>query len=356
MASIEFETRAMADAGEKGFMGEGNPQEKNEVYQKAMERLASVPGVVSVAGTNSPFQWAFSSALKVQGMDSIPQLPGGGPYYQDVTPAYLRTVGLRITRGRDLQASDDQGATRVTVVSETMARTLWPGEDPLGKCLLVGEDAKECTTVVGVTEDASRGDIQEDPYMAYYLPLAQREGQSLNALYIRTSDDPSSLSAAVAPILRQLDPRVRYANVASLQDRIDPQARSWTLGATMFTVFGLLALVVAAIGLYGVLAFDVAQRTRELGIRTALGAERARLLRGVVMDGVRMAVIGVLLGLGVALAAAPYARDLLFKVSPRDPEVFVGVAAVLVLVALVASVIPGLRATRVDPMVALRTE
>jgi ABC-type antimicrobial peptide transport system permease subunit len=153
-----------------------------------------------------------------------------------------------------------------------------------------------------------------------------------------------------------MDPRIRYASVAPLQDKIAPEARSWTLGATMFTVFGLLALLVAAIGLYGVLAFDVAQRTRELGIRTALGAERMRLLRSVVTDGLRLALVGVVLGLGIALVAAPYVRDLLFKESPRDPHVFVAVALTLILVALVASLIPGVRATRVDPMVALRTE
>jgi ABC-type antimicrobial peptide transport system permease subunit len=178
----------------------------------------------------------------------------------------------------------------------------------------------------------------------------------MNALYIRTDEDPATLAATIAPILRGLDPRIRFANVRPLRTWIDPQARSWTLGATMFTVFGLLALLVAAIGLYGVLAFDVAQRTRELGIRTALGAERARLLRGVVMDGVRMGTLGVVLGLVIALVAAPYVSQLLFKESPRDPWVFTTVAGTLVLVALVASFVPGLRATRVDPMVALRTE
>lgn len=273
----------------------------------------------------------------------------------DVTPEYLRTVGLHITRGRDLQPSDDGGAAHVAVISETMARTLWPDDDPLGKCLRI-EDDKECTTVVGVVQNASRGEIKEDPYMEYYLPLAQHEKESINALYVRTAGKPGRMAATIAPILRALDPRVRYANVAPLRDKIDPQARSWTLGATLFTVFGLLALIVAAIGLYGVLAFDVVQRTRELGIRTALGAERARLLRSVVTDGVRLAAIGVVVGLAAALLAAPYIRDLLFDVSPRDPKVLGIVVATLILVALAASLIPGFRATRVDPMVALRTE
>jgi putative ABC transport system permease protein len=343
--------------------------EQNEVYEKAMERLSKVPGVQSVAGTRAPFGWSFATSIKVQGLDSIPRMPGGGPYYIDVTPGYFRTVGLKVLQGRALQESDDAGGESVVVVSDLMARTLWPHESALGKCLLLGKDGTSCTTVVGVVENAARNGIKDAAFMTYYMPLAPRTDEGINGLYLRTSGDPHQLAATIAPVLRGLDPRLRYANVGPLQDRIDPQARSWTLGATMLTVFGLLALVVAAVGLYGILAlvvaavglygilaFEVAQRTRELGIRTALGAERARLLRRVVVDGLRLALVGVIMGLGIALAAAPYARDLLFKVSPRDPGVFVGVALALVVVALVASFIPGVRATRVDPMVALRTE
>jgi len=352
-ARIEFETQAIQLFDAQGA------QEQNQVYREAMERLAKVPGVAAVAGTSSPFGWASATRLEVPGLDSIPDLPGAGPYYQYVTPGYFRTVGLKVTRGRAFKGADDDGAELVATVSERMARTLWPHEDPLGKCLLIGgteKGAKKCTTVVGVVEDAAREGIRDAAFMAYYMPLAQRANERINGLYVRTSGDPTRLAARVAPVLRGLDPRIRYASVAPLQDELDPQERSWTLGATMFTVFGLLALLVAAVGLYGVLAFDVAQRTRELGIRTALGAERARLLRGVVLDGLRMATLGIVIGLGIALVAAPYVGDLLFEVSPRDPDVFVGVAAALVLVALVASFVPGVRATRVDPMVALRTE
>jgi ABC-type antimicrobial peptide transport system permease subunit len=141
-----------------------------------------------------------------------------------------------------------------------------------------------------------------------------------------------------------------------LRDILDPQARSWTLGAWLFTIFGALALVVAAIGLYSVLAFDVAQSTREIGIRTALGAERVRLLRGVLLRGVGMAALGVLAGTAITLAAAPFAGELLFKVSPRDPWVLGVVAACLLAVAALASLLPGLRATRIDPMDALRVD
>jgi ABC-type lipoprotein release transport system permease subunit len=371
MASLEFETRAMtsesdartaSDQGRTGghadrdIWGQGQVAERNAVYSHALERLRAVPGVESVAGTNSPFGWAVPLGFTVQGRDSLPPLPSGGPYFMDVTPEYLRTVGLRITRGRDLEPGDDTGASHVVVISETLARTFWSDADPLGACLII-EGEQACTTVVGVAEDASQGDdLRGAPYPVLYLPLAQHVDGAMNGLYVRTADEPSRLAAVIAPILRELDPRVRYANVAPLREQIDSQARSWTLGATMFTVFGLLALTVAAIGLYAVLAFDVAQRTRELGILTALGAERPRLLMSVVVDGIRLAAAGVVAGIAIALAVAPHIRDLLFEGSPRDPQVLAGVAGVLLLVALAASLIPALRATRVDPMEALRVE
>ena len=183
-----------------------------------------------------------------------------------------------------------------------------------------------------------------------------RPGWAPRALYIRAARDVDETVAAVAPLLRAASPRIRYATVRGMREILEPQARSWTLGATMFTVFGLLALALAAIGLYSVLAFDVAQRTRELGIRTALGAEQGRLMRGVLWRGGRFGVGGVLLGLTVSYFAAPYANELLFEVSPRDPTVLGGVGAVLVAVSVVASLVPGLRATRVDPVDALRIE
>jgi predicted permease len=339
--------------------------DQNELYQRAMARLREVPGVVAVAGTHSPFQWAFARDMRVEGYDSLPELPGGGPYVHWVTDGYFSTVGLRVLEGRGFAASDGPGDARVAVVNATMARTLWPNGSALGKCLYLAEGEKRadqvletggCTRVVGVAEDASRGSLQEEQHMAYYAPFAQTTEMSLAGLYARTEGDPEVVGAAAAAALRTLDPALRFVSAATLRDYLDPQARSWTLGAAMFTIFGILALVVSAIGLYSVLAFDVAQSTREIGIRTALGAERRRLLGGVLIRGVRMAVAGVLVGLAIAFVAAPYASDLLFHVSPRDPVVLGVSAAFLLGVALIASLLPGLRATRVDAMEALRTD
>jgi predicted permease len=362
MASLEFETALVPGSRVELNADPSAAGERNELFATAMRRVASLPGVESVAATDSPFESLLANILVVPGLDSIPRLPGGGPYFQDVTHSYMATVGLRVLRGRDLAETDDAGAPGVALVSETMARTLWPDVDPIGRTFSMGGTGRQPEqnpplTVVGVVEDASRGELREDPYMVYYLPHAQRPTRLLRGFYLRTEPGRTAeVAAAAAPLLRSLDPRIRFADVQPLREILDPQARSWTLGATMFTIFGVLALIVAAVGLYSVLAFDVAQRTRELGIRTALGAAKGRLLVTVLREGFALAGLGVALGLAIAVAVAPYARDLLFEVSPRDPVVLAVVAIALVATGVLASLLPALRATRVDPVVALRAD
>lgn len=333
------------------------PEEQNALYRTAVQRVEALPGVARAAAVTSPFQWAYSVSLRVPGIDTIPRMPGGGPYYYAVTPGYFETLGQQVLHGRGILPSDVEGAEQVAVVNRSMADSLWGGRDgALGGCLMVGRGADVCTTVVGVVEDASRGSLQGDPYFGYYL-AADQAGLALRGLYIRAADgDGDALKADLASLLRSFSPRVRYATAETLREILDPQARSWTLGASMFTIFGLLALVVSAVGLYGVLAFDVAQRTREIGIRSALGAARGRLLGSVLGEGLRLAGLGLVLGLVLAWLAAPRIQDLLFEVPPRAPDVLTGVAAVLLGVATMAALLPGLKATRVDPSEALRSE
>lgn len=341
-----------------------DPAIRGEVFDEATRRLASLPAVESTTGTSTPFSTSLAVRLRVPGLDSIPQLAGGGPYLNVVKPGFFRTAGLSISSGRPIDETDVADAPRVVVVSETMARTLWPGKQAIGECVLIGTEPDACTTVVGVVEDALRSGYQDRPFMAYYLAMGQvadvvSQGPFLSApqgLYIRAAGRISDAKEAVTSALRSISPQVRWTRVSSFREMLDPQARSWTLGATMFTVFGALALLLAGIGLYGVLAFDVAQRTREIGIRTALGAARGRVLRGVVAEGTKLAGIGVALGLIAAVIAAPYAADLLFHVSPRDPWVLGLAGVTLFAVGILASLAPGLRATRVDPQEALRGE
>lgn len=327
---------------------------RTELFDEAVRRVETLPSVESAVPVSVPFQAGLIIGMRVPGLDSLPRLPGGGPWYYPVSPGYFETVGVRLVEGRAIETSDGPDAQPVAVVSETMARTLWPGQDPLGQCLLL-QHMEGCTGVVGVAEDAARRGYRDAPFMAYYVPMAQSD-QTPQALFVRTKGSARAAAAEVAPLVRSFSPLIRYADVRSLEEILRPEARSWTLGATMFSIFGVLALALAAVGLYGLLAFDVAQRTRELGIRKALGARRSRLLGSVVAHGGRLGGLGVLLGLAAAYLTAPYAGELLFEVSPRDPGVFASVAFMLVVVSLTAGLVPGMRATQVDPVKSLRTE
>lgn len=342
MATLEFQ-------GE-----EPDAAEATRLYGEAMEAVAHLPGVSGVTSTDILFGWAVVEDLAVPGLDSLPVPPGGGPFYYGVSPGYMRTMGLRVLQGRSLQDTDVMGSPRVALVNQTMARAFWPDQDPLQGCFQI-RDQPECISVVGVVEDATRAGLSVDGLLAYYVPLAQTD-QPPRGLYVRTEGDPRELAAVVAPAFRSYSPRVRFADVKTFRELMDPQTRSWTLGAALFTAFGALALLVAAIGLYSLLAFDVAQRTKEIGIRAALGARRARVLGGVLLTGTRLAVLGVVIGIAISLGAARFVQELLFNVDATEPMIIGAVALLLLLVAVAASLVPGLRAARVDPMEALRSE
>ena len=331
----------------------------DEFVARATERLRALPDFsVATTARGVPFRSGSGYSVSVPGLDSIPNLPGGGPYVQVVDSGYFGTLDLQIRRGRGFTTADRPGTPPVAVVSETMARTLWPGQDPLGKCfILKGEEEGPCPEVVGVVENARRFRLIEDDAMQFYLPLQQEIlDTGSGTLLVRAPGDAKRFIPILQRELLALEPRLRFVNVEPLQEILDPQARSWRLGATMFTVFGLLALTVAAVGLYSVLAFVVAQRTFELGVRSALGATRQRLMGLVFGQAMRLVGIGVILGLLAALLLAPKVEPLLFETSPRDPLVLAGVVAMLLIIAALAASLPAWSATRVDPSVALRAE
>jgi ABC-type antimicrobial peptide transport system permease subunit len=253
------------------------------------------------------------------------------------------------------------------VVSASMGRVLWPGQDPIGQCVRIGGTSVPCTTVVGVAEDAVQNSITDTERLLYYIsdqqglfdPVANRPGLPVpgNRILLRMSDrNAPALAERVRSHLQRIMPGPAYVTVTPLEDLVNAQRRSWQLGAMMFVAFGALALIVAAVGLYGVIGYNVAQRMHELGVRVALGAQSRDIIKLVVGQGLSFASAGVALGLTTAFVGARWIQPLLFQQSARDPVIYGFVGMMIVLVALVATAVPALRATRADPNTALRSD
>lgn len=348
---------ASVDMGSAHFSAQAD---ENAAYLRILERLQRMPGVEAAAATMSPYGWAFGRSIRAEGRDSIPQTPGGGPYLNSVTSDYFATMGMRVEQGRGFTATDVAGGERVTVVTASMARVVWPSGSALGKCLYLGDSTSVCTRVVGVVSDSKRNSLFEHDNLLYYVPLAQGLDTGANpgevhALVVRSR----TRAADIADVVRremQSAGNLPYARVTALADRVAPEYRSWQLGAAAFTAFGVLALVIAAMGIFAVISYSVSQRTHEIGIRMALGAETRRVTTMVLGQGLRAALLGVAIGGVGAYAMARGISSLLYGVTPGDPLVFTGVAVVLVMVAAAAAWLPARRAAAIDPMVALRSE
>ena len=330
-------------------------------HDQALERLRRLPEVerASIA-TGTPFHGTVSVPTSVPGLDSIPVLPGGGPWVSAVSSDHFATVGTRVLRGRAFTPHDRAGSERVVVVNHTMAERLWPREEALGKCVIIWRES--CSRVVGVAEDARRSALEEPKAMQYYVPLGQagRILVAANILVRPRCGDVATCGLRTAHVVRaellRMDPNLGYIDIEPLARGLEWQVRPWRLGATMFGVFGGLALLVAAVGLYSVIAYGVAQRRHELGVRVALGAQRGAIVRLILRQGIAAAAVGILIGLAIALAAGRYIEPLLFRVAADDPVVLGSVAATLLGVAAAATIVPALRGARSDPMQALRAE
>ncbi len=326
-----------------------------QMSRHLLAEAQALPGVESAAWVNStPFVSTSSSNIYVAGIDSTSRL--GTFTYQATTADYFRTMRTRILRGRALGVADREGAPRVGVVSASMAATLWPGQEALGQCFRVRADTMPCTTVVGIAEDMVQRDLTGGQRYHFYIPIEQATWTHGNGMLLRLSGDPFREGENVRAALQRVILGASYVTVQPLASIVEDEQRSWRLGATMFVAFGGLALVVAAVGLYGVIGYNVAQRTRELGVRVALGARKEHILRLITGEGMRLTLLGVVLGGAVAAVAGRWIEPLLFRQAALDPAVYGGVAGTMLLVALAASAVPAWRAARADPNVALRSE
>jgi predicted permease len=322
--------------------------------------LAATRGVTGVAlASSTPMGGWSSSTIFLDGRTTPISSPS--PSYNQVTPEFFDVAGMSLLAGR----SFERGESGVAVVNQTLAELIAPGGDAIGQCLRLGDANAACTRVVGVSENARRGMVLiEEPRPLFFLPLGDRVAVAASgpgvlreptAILIRVDGDPRSVAAtARAELERSFDPGV--VRVDRISDALAPQLRPWRLGAQLFTAFGVLALLVTAVGFYSVMAYSVQQRTHEMGVRIALGARVHDVVRLVLREGVGVVLLGVLAGVGVALALGRLVESLLYGVNARDPVAMAAAGAVLLAVGVAACLVPAVRATRVDPVRALSAE
>ena len=340
------------------FPQEQDSSSEEQLLELARARLRALPGVEGVARSRgSPFDVAFGASFFVAGDPPPKRGDAIWTYEDDVTPDFFSTMGMRLQQGRTFTADEAESDAQVGIVSAKLARTKWPGQNPIGQCFSndPATVATRCTVVVGVAEDAHQFKLVADSMMLFYRPLRETSSSGY-LLLVRTTGRAAPMIETMRRTVQQLSPILPSPKVDPMQARIEPLLWQWKLGAWMFPIFGALALLVASVGMYSILAYATAQRVRELAVRSALGADARRLIVLVLAGEAKTVVAGLALGLIGALVAGRFLKDLLLGTSPTDPVTIVGAAVVLAVAAGVASVVPAWRAARANPVEALRSE
>jgi putative ABC transport system permease protein len=340
-------------------------------YQQLTDRLIALPGVESASAINhlplAGDRW--TRALTIEGRPLPPPGQGIEATFRVSRPGYFHTMGIPLRAGRDFTERDTPDSPGVIILNETLARQHWPTEDPIGKRVTLGDPRDSSQpprwlTVVGVVKDAKQDSWMDAPSDEFYLPFQQSDGffastarqYTSMTTVIRTSVAPQSLAAAVQETVKSLDRTLPVSGVVSMEQVVTDTLWQPRFNLQLIGLFAALALVLAAVGLYGVMSYSVAQRTHEVGLRMALGAQRRDVIKLVVGQGMKLALLGVGIGLAASVAMTRLMTKLLFEVSATDFSTFTAIASLLTLVALLASYIPARRAAKVDPMIALRYE
>jgi predicted permease len=341
-----------------------------DFYRQVVERVEAVPGVQSATLTRTPPLSGASrqSSVTVEGRGgsdrwTSAENSGGGSadlssnetLASSVALRYFETLHIPLLRGRDFTAQDREGAPGVVVVNETFASRYLNGEDPIGRRISLNGDQGPWLEIVGLVRDSKYVTVGEAPAPFVYQPLAQRHESGMSLL-VRTQGDPAAAIPAVRGEVQKLERNLPLTQARPMTELLAMSLFGARAGAILLGCFGLLALLLATVGLYGVMSYSVSRRTREIGIRMALGAQGSTVLRLVLREGMTLVALGVALGLVVALAVTRLLTGFLYGVSPTDPAAFAVVALLLSAVALVASLLPARRAAKVDPMIALRYE
>jgi len=324
-----------------------------QFYRAAIEKVKNSPGVASVSlASNPPLGGGFARTVFPEGQDEASGNRGTLTVVDDVTPDHFETLRIPVTRGRSFNDGDRMETAAVAIVSEAMAKLHWPNEDAIGKRFhFIGD--KTLREIVGVTANSVINEVGEEPQPIVFLPMTQ-DYVPAATLHVRTTSNPESVVATARAALKSLDPNLAVTNVFTIEQTLSQALWPPRMGGLLLALFGALALVLSAVGVYGVLSYSVNQQTREIGLRMALGAQRGDVMRLILGQGLRLTIVGLGLGILVALALMRVLVSLLFDVRAYDPSTYTAVTLLLTAVALLACYIPARRAMRVDPMVALR--
>lgn len=325
--------------------------------RELLERSSTLPGVDAVGLTTGlPTRGArwMSSSLTIEGRD-----PGGVEHQVEIwehaiTPDYLRAAGIRLLRGRSFLEGDSDMSRKVVLIGEGIARRFFPGQDPIGRRILNSRD-EEWMTVVGVVTGTRHDGLDRPAPLQIYMPFDQAPHTSFY-LAVRTRDEPGRKIHELKSLIWSLDPHLAFTRIETLEEAVAASVAHRRFNASLMSAFGLVALLLAMVGIYGVVAFSVSRRMHEVGVRLAMGARPGDILRQILVQGMRSTLLGVALGLAGALALTRFVESLLFGVTPTDPISFAGGASLMIGVAFLAVLIPALRASRMDPVSALRYE
>jgi len=326
-----------------------------QFYANAVDRAKRLPGVANAAiSANFPLGGGFLRSVFKEGQEQKPGQRNLLTLTNIVSPEYFDTVRIPLLRGRLFSDFDRTGSKAVTVINEATAKKFWPGEDALGKRFTFFGQT-EIREVVGIVRNAAVFQVGEDPQAAIYLPLWQNFTPAAT-IQVRTAGDPAAVMESVRKQIQGLEPTLPLTNLATIEQQLDQALFAPRMGAALLGLFGVLALILAGIGIYGVMAYSVTQRTQEIGVRMALGAARGQIIRMVIQQGMMLSIAGLLIGVLASAALSRLVASLLFGISARDPLVFATVSVILAAVALLACYVPARRATRIDPIAALRME
>jgi predicted permease len=333
-------------------------QKKAALYDQIAQHIGSLPGVQSAAFTLTlPMadQW-LGTTVEVTGRPEVRLNERPTALFENITPGYFRTLEIGPKRGREFTSHDTAGAVPVVIINESLAREFWPrypnSQDPIGQHILIGNDIQP-KEIVGIATDVHQTGKDTDPMPEVYLPCAQKPPASA-MLVVRTKGDPLSFANAVRNQVLAIDPDQPVSEISTMDDVVDASEGQLRLMMRLLSVFAGAATLLAMIGLYGVISYSVIQRTKEIGIRRALGAPQGNIISLVARQVLLLALSGITIGIGGAFALTRLMQDLLFQVSATDPVTFVGIAALFLLVAFAASYIPARRAAGIDPLSALR--